>query len=67
MKMILKLLLLIVLAFAFFGVIAPISMILRLMRLDVLNLKLSYSKESYWIERSNVQHTKNFWSQIILK
>jgi len=42
----------IVLGFLFFGVITPMSILLRLMGKDILNLDLQSDADSYWIERS---------------
>ena len=47
----------IVMAFVFFLVITPIGIILRLIGKDVLNLKYSKSKNTYWIQRKNLMGT----------
>tara|TARA_B100000941_G_C28492488_1_gene548814 strand:- start:474 stop:845 length:372 start_codon:yes stop_codon:yes gene_type:complete len=41
----------IVMALVFFGVLTPISLLVRLFGKDLLNLKLENKKNSYWIKR----------------
>ncbi len=42
----------VVMAFIFFGVLTPISLIVRMFGKDLLNLKLENKKNSYWIKRA---------------
>ena len=61
MKYLLKMMLSFVLGIIFYIVITPISFILRILKLDILNILLDKNKKSYWIERSNSIKNKNFF------
>ena len=63
MKNLLKMMLSFVLGIIFYIVITPISFILRILKLDILNILLDKNKKSYWIERSNSIKNKKFFSQ----
>lgn len=63
-----KLLELIILGVTFFGLVAPVSILLRLMGRDLLNQKLTYKQKSYWVEHSQPKLVpKNFYTQFISK
>lgn len=52
----------------FFGLVAPIGICYRLMRRDVLNLRLHTAQKSYWIERYQAQtNPQDFCTQFIGK
>ncbi len=63
MKILLKMILSFVLGTIFYLVITPISFILRILNLDILNILLDKNKKSYWIKRSNSVTNKKFFSQ----
>ena len=63
MKSLLKMMLSFVLVIIFFIVISPISFILRIFKLDILNIFIDKNKKSYWINRSNMIKNKKFFSQ----
>jgi len=63
MKSLLKIMLSFVLIIIFYIVITPISFILRIFRLDILNIFIDKNKKSYWIKRSNAIKNKKFFSQ----
>ena len=65
MKYLLKMMLSFVLGIIFYIVITPISFILRILKLDILNILLDKNKKSYWIERSNSIKIKNFFTMAI--
>ena len=46
----------IVMGIIFFGVVTPISLLLKLFNKDVLNLKKNKGK-SYWVEKSKTKST----------
>ena len=49
----------IVMGFVFFGVVTPISIIMKLLRKDLLNLKRN-KKETYWLKKEeNKSNMKN--------
>jgi hypothetical protein len=52
-----------VLVIIFYIVITPISFILRILKLDILNIIIDKNKKSYWINRSNTIKNKKFFSQ----
>lgn len=52
----------------FFGLIAPISVLCRLMGRDPLNLRLHGEQKSYWIERPHLNWaSKDFYTQFVKK
>ena len=56
----------VILGVVFFGLLAPISMLYRLIGCDPLNLKLHSAKKSYWVERNQIGFiSKSFYSQFI--
>lgn len=63
MKSLLKMMLSFVLVIIFYIVITPISFILRILKLDILNIFIDKNKKSYWINRSNMIKNKKFFSQ----
>ena len=63
MKNLLKMMLSFVLGIIFYIVITPISLILRILKIDILNILLDKNKKSYWIKRSNSIKNKKFFSQ----
>ena len=63
MKNLLKMMLSFVLGIIFYIVITPISLILRTLKIDILNILLDKNKKSYWIKRSNSIKNKKFFSQ----
>ena len=63
MKNLLKMMLSFVLVIIFYIVITPISFILRILKLDILNIFIDKNKKSYWINRSNMIKNKKFFSQ----
>ena len=44
----------IVMGFVFFGVVTPISIIMKLLRKDLLNLKRN-KKETYWLKKEEIK------------
>ena len=44
----------IVMGFVFFGVVTPISIIMKLLRKDLLNLKRN-KKETYWLKKEKIK------------
>ena len=44
----------VVMGFVFFGVITPISIIMKLLRKDLLNLKRN-KKETYWLKKEEIK------------
>ena len=44
----------VVMGFVFFGVITPISIIMKLLRKDLLNLKKN-KKKTYWLKREEIK------------
>ena len=68
MRRIYKVVEVIILGVIFFGLLAPISMLYRLIGCDPLNLKLHNAKTSYWVERNNIGFiSKTYYSQFINK
>jgi len=53
----------IILSLMFYLVFAPVGLILRLLRKDLLNRKLEPEKESYWIKREYVFDKDNYKRQ----
>lgn len=56
---------LILLGIFFWGLITPMAIILKIIGVDVLNLRFNNSKESYWIKRCSSLSKKSFLSQLI--
>lgn len=68
MKRLFNFFILIGLYMSFFGIVTPISMLFRLFGHDVLNLRLSRTQKSYWIERTQPKLiSKGFFTQFISK
>ena len=44
----------IVMGFVFFGVVTPISIIMKLLKKDLLNLKRN-KKETYWLKKQEIK------------
>lgn len=43
----------------FFLILTPLSILLRVMRIDLLKLKIDPELKSYWVSRPNEQAQKN--------
>ena len=43
----------IIMAFVYFAILTPISLIVRLLGKDLIGLKFSKNKKTYWIKRKN--------------
>lgn len=66
MKLIFKIFLVITLGLFFFVLIAPIAVMLRLLRVDFLNLSIDDAMKSYWIKRDSIISRGNFFSQFVV-
>ena len=48
----------VVMGFVFFGVVTPISILMKLFGKDILNLKRD-DKKSYWLEKEKIKSSMN--------
>jgi hypothetical protein len=53
----------IILGFIFFLVITPISIIIKMMKIDIINQKLNFKLNSYWLDRDEKKENNSLWDQ----
>ena len=53
----------IILGFIFFFVITPISIIIKMMKIDIINQKLNFKLNSYWLDRDEKKENNSLWDQ----
>ena len=67
MSIIFKILLFPFLVVVFYFVITPISLVIKILQFDFLNIKTKKKLNTYWVQRNNKMSHKNFFSQWLMK
>ena len=67
MPIILKIVIFPLLIFSFYFIITPISIIFKIIKFDILNIKTKKKLNTYWVQRNNKMSYKNFFSQWLIK
>lgn len=67
MRILFNILLNFVLVATFYFFITPISLFFKMMRFDLINIRIDKSRKSYWIRRKSIIKKKKFFSQWVLK
>lgn len=67
MPIIIKIIIFPLLTFSFFFIIFPISIIFKIIKFDILNIKIKKKLNTYWVQRNNEMSHKNFFSQWLKK